>query len=202
MTKYIKTIFLLIITTLVTACGGSDITPPSGEDGSVITDVPKEIAQMIGVNIGLAQMKVFPGNAKEEETEVARVIVLQNKNDKNKLDFTFEKPAIALGKADAHTFKQVNSNYIFKLDPYLPAVNNNVLEGEQIPSYIINSFPSITITKVELIDFVCKDGAIYDTKSESFGMKYSASMKIHYVGQEKPLTEHSLEIKYYNLKRE
>lgn len=202
MTKYIKPIFLFIIATVITACGGSDITPPSGEDGFETTDIPQEISQMIGVNIGLAQMKVFPGNAKDEETEVAKVIVLEKKDDKKKLDFTFEKPAIALGKADAHTFKSVNDKYIFKLDSYQPALNNNTLEGDKIPSYIINSFPSITITKVEIIGFICKDGAVYDTKNETFGMTYSVSLKIHYEGQEKPLTEHSLEIKYYNLKRE
>lgn len=200
MKRSIQLIFLLISIISFVSCGGSDITPPDGNGNTKPeTEDPLNIVEMTGRSIGLAQIKVTPSFSSEPTSEVSEILVFQDKNDKNKLSFTFNKPSIALGQTEASTFQLSKNVYSFTLANYKPTTTT--LEGDKIPTYIKNSYPQITITKVELDDFICKDGGTYNTESNMFLIKYSTMMSLYYtddqgIPQEKPLENVGLTIEY------
>lgn len=182
------------------SCGGSDITPPDDNGATKPgTEDPLDIVEMAGRSIGLAQIKVTPSFSPEPTSEVSEILVFEDKTDKNKLSFTFNKPSIAFGQTEASAFKLSKDVYTFALASYKPATTT--LEGDKIPAYIKNSYPNITITKVELGDFESKEDASYDSKSRQFLIKYSTMMSLYYtddkgIPQEKPLENVGLTIEY------
>lgn len=195
MKRGIQLIFLLTVLTSFISCGGSDITPPNeNENTKPDEESPSGILEMTGRNIGLAQIAANPSLDENDYIEMSEILVFEDKNDKNKLLFTFNKPELAFGQTEASSFKFANDQYTFLLANYKPAVT--VFEGDKVPLYIKNIYPKETILKVEVGQFVCKDGGKYDTKTKTFSMIFSSDMTLYLAGKDKPITGISLDIEY------
>lgn len=195
MKRSIQLIFLLISIISFVSCGGSDITPPNGNGNTKPgTEDPLNIVEMTGRSIGLAQISANPSLDENEYIEMSEILVFEDKDNKDKLLFTFNKPEIAFGQTEASSFKFANDEYTFHLASYKPAVT--VFEDNKVPSYIKNIYPKEIIAKVELGQFVCKEGGKYNTKTKVFSMTYSSDIILYLAGKDKPITGISLDIEY------